>query len=148
MKKLTYRDAVLPVFGMAFGAAGCVYLETIGRLPLGSKWIERIGFVGALYACLWVILLSWSMLFGILAQKRGWSAKSSFHAGLPFSLIGGVLVWAFLGEHIGFFGVIVATHGLFAPEIVRCMAVPDVTKEQLSQPPPRTNLPLGSFQRR
>jgi hypothetical protein len=137
MKKLTFGDALLGLCGLICGIAGAFYLMSIGH---ASGAHTHFGFGCAINACIWTSISCWAICFAFVVQKREWTIKSCNYAWALPALIGFALMWVYLGQPRGFFGLALSLQSLLAQMLVRRLAFPDAKENYVPQPPPSLSL--------
>jgi len=136
MKERAFGEKVAILLGVIGPAAGFVWLVALPEKPSLSQIIPRLGLIAAIFSCLWLTTLCWAACFAYVSRKRNWSPRGCVLAGVPFVVAGALFF--FLGDSQSFYvaGSLLCLQSLFATNIARRLAFPDLTAEQAAAPAP------------
>jgi hypothetical protein len=73
IERATTSEKILILLGLIFSASGFVWLALMPEKPSTSHMLSRIGFIAAIFACLWLAMICWTLCFVYMGRKRGWS---------------------------------------------------------------------------
>jgi hypothetical protein len=116
IERATLSEKILVLLLMVFSASGFVWLALVPQAPPMSHLLSRIGFVAALFACLWLAMGCWTLCFVYLGRKHGWPLKPAI---VVFVLAGVVWTFYFLGTKAANAGGLIAITGALIPILGR-----------------------------
>jgi hypothetical protein len=116
IERATMSEKVLILLLMILSASGFVWLALVPQAPPMSHLLSRLGFVAALFACLWLAMGCWTLCFVYLGRKYGWSLKPAI---VVFVLAGVVWTFSFLGTKAASAGGMIAITGALIPILAR-----------------------------
>jgi hypothetical protein len=126
MKELPLTEEILVLIGLIFSASGFVWLTMLPDKPPLSAMVPRLGFIAAVFSCLWMLTLCWAACFAYVALKRGWTLRL---AGIPFLAGGLSMVFFFLAKILSYGGVLLTCQAVFVPIIARRLAFVGLSTE-------------------
>jgi hypothetical protein len=114
--RATVSEKILVLLLLIFSASGFVWLAFVPQAPPMSHLLSRLGFVAAIFSCLWLAMGCWTLCFVYLGQKRGWTLKPAI---VLFVAVGVVWFFCFLGTKAAIAGGVVAVQGALIPILGR-----------------------------
>jgi hypothetical protein len=116
IERATTSEKMLVLLVLIFSASGFVWLALVPAAPTWSHPASRVGFVAAIFACLWLAMLCWTLFFVYMGRKQGWSTRPAF---ILFVLAGVVWLFSFLGTSASYAGVLMVAQGALIPILAR-----------------------------
>jgi hypothetical protein len=116
IERATTSEKVLVLLLMIFSASGFVWLVLVPQAPPTSHLLSRIGFVAAVFACLWLAMGCWTLCFVYMGRTREWPLKPAV---VVFVLAGGIWFFSFLGTSAAYAGAVMAAQAALIPSLAR-----------------------------
>jgi hypothetical protein len=116
IERATISEKILVLLLMIFSVSGFVWLALVPQAPPISHLLSRLGFVAALFVCLWLAMGCWTLCFVYMGRKYGWPLKPAI---LVFVLAGVVWTFSFLGTKAANAGGLIAVTGALIPILAR-----------------------------
>jgi hypothetical protein len=130
---LNGKLALVAVLLFFISGSALFWLVSFGK---PHDMLPRLGFLCAVFCVMGSLIVSWSVCFARMAQKRGWSSQTCMKSGLPF-VIAGLVLFVVGGDRLASqIGSLLACNSIFAGFITRRLVYPDLTDEEaISQKP-------------
>jgi hypothetical protein len=116
IERATTSEKILVLLGLIFSASGFVWLTLVPGAPPTSHMFSRLGFVAAIFACLWLAMLCWTLCFVYMGRKRAWSLRPAVAL---LILAGAAWFFYFLGTSTAPAGALGAGQAAWIPMLAR-----------------------------